>query len=178
MGDDMADNPAVDTGGANGPGTLADIAAAHAEGPDEGRRTGRPAEPIDLSTPEGRARAAKRERDRARYAAKSGRAPSPRIGNDRASIPAAELFKPETCGVLARLPFDIAAARLKSDTWALDKDETNLLAVPLADSLNQFFPETSPKWAAISAFALALLTVTAKKYLTWKEEKGHEENPA
>ena len=166
----MADAPPMDQGRPNVPGSLAEVAAEHAS-------RGRARIEDDLTTPEGRAAAAKRQRDRDAYAAKTGRPTKPRVGTVAAAS-AAELFKPETCRCLVRLPFDIAAARLKSDAWTLDQDEETLLAGPLADSLNQVFPEANPKWAAVSAFALALLTVTTRKYLTWKEEKKNETKPA
>lgn len=166
----MENNSTLDTGRTNGPGSLAEVAADHSAGPEEGTSKGRPRAEVDLSTPEGRAIAARRERERVRYAGKSNGV-SPRVAAPRAGAAPADLFKPETCQFLVRLPFDVAAAALKSETWTLDANQEKVLAGPCAETLNQFFPETSPKWAALTALSLALISITGQKYLIWREEQ-------
>lgn len=89
----------------------------------------------------------------------------------RPSAPVAELYKPESVRVLVRVPFDIAAASTKSDVWRLDANEEAALAVPGAMALNEWFPQVSPKWAALTAFSLALLAVSGQKYVMYWEEK-------
>ncbi len=161
----MENAPPVVQSRPGGPGSLDDVAARHAAGPEARKGGGRPRVADDLSTPEGRAAAERREKDRAQ---KAGRPPRP-IGSSPA--PSVELFKPDNCRILVGLPFDVAGAALGSETWALDENEKTDLAGPVAVALNFWFPEADPKWASLTAVALAVTTITAKKYLIWKEEK-------
>jgi hypothetical protein len=42
-------------------------------------------------------------------------------------------------------------------------------------ALNEWFPNVSPKWAALTAFSLALLAVAGRKYVTWQGEMKEKE---
>lgn len=160
MGFLTKDVPPADTTRPNGPGTLEDVAVAHAS---EAAEKGRPPLP---STGDPK-KDARREADRARYAAKRGRPPNqPSI----VYSPRPDLFTPETCGAIVRLPFDIAGVALRSTVWTLDKDEAAMVAGPCAETLNLWFPEADPKWAALTALSLAFMTVASKKYLMFQEE--------
>lgn len=137
-----------------GPESLEDVSAAHANGRPLAAPTGDPA--IDR----------KRAADRARYAARRGRPPS----NPAPIMAESVRFTAESCRPLVNLPFAIAAAKTKSDAWDLEESEEQVLSAPLASSLNDWFPNADAKWASLTAFLLAFISISGRKYAVWKEE--------
>lgn len=159
---------AVATPRPNGPGNLEDVATEHEQARTEG---GRPPLP-----PSGDPKKdARREADRARYQRKTG---STRTARPVQATVLPALFTPETCRALVRLPFDVAGVALQSKSWTLDEDETEMVAGPCAETLNVWFPEADPKWAALTALSFAILTVASKKYIMFQEERRGQEESA
>jgi hypothetical protein len=161
MSNEKLDSPTLP-----GVGSLEEIEKRHSEGPGGGTDgRGRPPLPSTGDPLLDR----KRERDRARYAAKKGR-PYVAPASGGYSEPVQQLFTADSCRALVGLPFTLAAAYTKSEAWNLEEGEESALASPCASTLNEFFPQASPKWAALTAFCLAMASIVGKKYLIFKEE--------
>ena len=149
------------------PDALAGISERNNDRADAARG-GRGGRPVDPNSPN----AEKNARRRAAYSGGSRPSPARSVSPE----PARELFKPETCRVLVSLPFDATGAFLKSDSWALDENQKDLLASTGSAALNEWFPNADPRWAALTAFSLAFLTITTQKYATWRGEMDAKKN--
>lgn len=101
---------------------------------------------------------------------------------NRASVPAGQstqgnpapegtpLFTPENAKLIVRMPFNMAVAKTGWTGWELTPAETEILATPLAVTLNTWVT-IDPKWVSISLFSLALLSITGEKMILYRAAK-------
>lgn len=96
-----------------------------------------------------------------------------KLADERAAqgLPAVQLFTPESVVPIVRLPFLAAQALTHSDTWKLDGDQEKVLCDTGSAALNVAAPNVNPKWAALTAFSVAVLAVVGEKWVRYAAEK-------
>lgn len=77
---------------------------------------------------------------------------------------------------MVRLPFAVAYAGTGYDGWMLEEGEENQLAASGSVVLNTFV-RVDPRWVALTAFSVALLSVVSMKaigFVTWRRVQEAE----